>query len=39
VADGGEVVHVPAHPVVPVDASGASDIFDGALAAALFGFA
>ncbi|MFI9836227.1 PfkB family carbohydrate kinase [Nonomuraea sp. NPDC051941] len=35
VADGGEVTHVKAHPVIPVDASGAGDTFDGAFAARL----
>ncbi|MFI7134825.1 hypothetical protein ACIBQ1_54820 [Nonomuraea sp. NPDC050153] len=29
-ADGGEVTHVKAHLVIPVDASGAGDTFDGA---------
>ncbi|MEW1841101.1 PfkB family carbohydrate kinase [Nonomuraea angiospora] len=35
VADGGEVTHVKAHLVIPVDASGAGDTFDGAFAARL----
>lgn len=35
VADGGEVTHIPAHPVTAVDASGAGDTFDGAFAARL----
>ncbi|MEV4359374.1 PfkB family carbohydrate kinase [Nonomuraea sp. NPDC049625] len=35
VADGGEVTHVKAHLVIPVDASGAGETFDGAFAARL----
>ncbi len=34
-AEGGNVVHIPAVPVTPVDTTGAGDNFNGALAAAL----